>query len=204
MIESARAPARSPCWRCPRPTRGRRSKRTSRSPRAPRRWRGGCWSAGRTVVTEDGARPLAPEDIGLSATHRVMNTRMLDALGDLAGQGVRVDTPERWQGLEREVMIVVHPLSGVVRPSAFDLSTGRLCVMASRHRVGLVMVTRDHVGDDAVGVPAGGGSGGGPARRGGAGARAEPAGVGAARGRGAGGAGMTGGDVTPPTCPPDP
>jgi len=121
---------------------------------------------GATITTERGSRPLEPKDIGLSASHRVMNTRMLDALGGLAGlagQGVRVDTPERWQGLEREVMIVVHPLSGVVRPSAFDLSTGRLCVMASRHRVGLVVVTRDHVGetlaaylpvaDQAVGLP---------------------------------------------------
>ena len=118
---------------------------------------------GATVVTEDGERALEPKDIGLAASHRVMNTRMLDALGELAEEGVRVDTPERWQGLEREVMIVVHPLSGVVRPSAFDLSTGRLCVMASRHRVGLVMVTRDHVGetlsaylpvaDQAVGLP---------------------------------------------------
>ena len=44
-------------------------------------------------------------------------------------------------------MIVVHPLSGVTRPSAFDLETGRLCVMASRHRGGLIVVTRDHLAD---------------------------------------------------------
>jgi hypothetical protein len=114
------------------------------------------------VVTEAGVRLLAAEEIGLAATHRVMNTRITEALGDLAGR-VRVDTPERWQGLERQVMIAVHPLSGVVRPSAFDLSTGRLCVMASRHRVGLLLVTRDHLGetlrdylpvaDQAVGLP---------------------------------------------------
>jgi AAA domain len=118
---------------------------------------------GATIVTEDGERALEPGDIGLAASHRVMNTRMLDALGKLAEAGVRVDTPERWQGLERQVMIVIHPLSGVVRPSAFDLSTGRLCVMTSRHRVGLVILTRDHVGetlsdylpvaDQAVGLP---------------------------------------------------
>jgi hypothetical protein len=74
-----------------------------------------------------------------------------------------VDTPERWQGLERPVMIVAHPLSGVVRPSAFDLETGRLCVMASRHLAGLVLVGRNHIGetleshiptaDQAVGRP---------------------------------------------------
>ncbi len=117
---------------------------------------------GAVVTTEEGTATLRPDDIGLTAPHRIMNTRMNDALGDLAGR-VRVDTPERWQGLERMVMIAVHPLSGVVRPSVFDLSTGRLCVMASRHRVGLVLVTRDHVGrtldeylpvaDQAVGLP---------------------------------------------------
>jgi hypothetical protein len=98
-----------------------------------------------STQTEDGVSALGPEDIGISATHRVMNTRLADALGDLAGK-VRVDTPERWQGLERPLMVVVHPLSGVTHPTVFDLATGRLCVMTSRHRVGVVLVSRDHVG----------------------------------------------------------
>ena len=38
---------------------------------------------------------------------------------------------------------MVHPLSGVVTPSDFDLETGRLCVMASRHKAGLIVLTRD-------------------------------------------------------------
>ncbi|MFO0756610.1 MAG: AAA family ATPase [Byssovorax sp.] len=117
---------------------------------------------GATVMTEDGPRPLTPDEIGLVASHRVMNTRMMEALGDL-GRSIRVDTPERWQGLQKLVMIAVHPLSGVVHPSTFDLSTGRLCVMASRHQVGLILVSRDHVAetlrdylpvaDQAVGLP---------------------------------------------------
>lgn len=96
------------------------------------------------------AEKLNPHDIGISATHRVMNSRILRALpAPLRDQatGVRVDTPERWQGLERKLMIIVHPLSGVVHPSAFDLETGRLCVMASRHRSALVIVSRDHVAE---------------------------------------------------------
>ena len=44
-------------------------------------------------------------------------------------------------------MIAVHPLSGVADPSAFDIETGRLCVMASRHQAGFIMLTRDHVGE---------------------------------------------------------
>ncbi len=87
---------------------------------------------------------IEPQDIGIAATHRVMNTAIADALGGLRSV-VRVDTPERWQGLERKVMVAVHPLSGVGAPNGFDLSTGRLCVMASRHRAGLVVISRDHV-----------------------------------------------------------
>lgn len=87
---------------------------------------------------------LKPEHIGIAATHRVMNARIAEFL-PLELAGVRVDTPERWQGLERPLMIVVHPLSGVLEPSSFDLETGRLCVMASRHSAGLVVLGRDHI-----------------------------------------------------------
>jgi hypothetical protein len=52
------------------------------------------------------------------------------------------NTVERWQDLKRKVMLVVHPRSGMVRPPAFDLETGRLCVMASRHKGGRVIVSR--------------------------------------------------------------
>lgn len=91
---------------------------------------------------------LDPAYIGITATHRRMNRAVHDALpAGLLEQGLRVDTPERWQGLERPLMIVVHPLTGSVRPSSFDLETGRLCVMASRHRAGLIVVSRDHVRD---------------------------------------------------------
>jgi hypothetical protein len=99
---------------------------------------------GATIVTEDGERTLTAEDIGVCATHRVTNARIARLLGHRVG-AVRVDTAERWQGLERPVMVVVHPLSGVTLPSAFDLETGRLCVMLSRHRVGVVIVGRDHI-----------------------------------------------------------
>lgn len=101
------------------------------------------------VADDDGtAAPLTPLDIGISATHRTMNSALLRALPVALRDpetGIRIDTPERWQGLQRKFMIIVHPLSGVVHPSAFDLETGRLCVMASRHRGALVVVSRDHV-----------------------------------------------------------
>jgi hypothetical protein len=118
----------------------------------------------------DGRRiPLEPRHIGMSATHRIMNARMADALAPAVAHDVMIDTPERWQGLERPIMVVVHPISGVTRPSGFDLETGRLCVMASRHQVGAILVTRDHISttldemapmpDQAVGLPDRTGSG---------------------------------------------
>ena len=95
-------------------------------------------------------RKLLPTDIGVCATHRSMNGEMSRNLSTLSS-GVSVDTPERWQGLQRPIMIVVHPLSSVIDPSDFDLETGRLCVMASRHQVSLIVVTRDHVGETLSG-----------------------------------------------------
>lgn len=98
------------------------------------------------IVRIDGhSAPLQPTDIGVTSSHRVMNSAIASALGARA-QHVRVDTPERWQGLQKPMMIAVHPMSGVVSPSSFDLETGRLCVMASRHQAGLIIVSRDHVG----------------------------------------------------------
>jgi len=103
-------------------------------------------------ILDDGARKperaIRPQDIGITATHRVMNELIAARIRSSQGlREIRVDTPERWQGLQRLVTIAVHPLSGVLRPSAFDLETGRLCVMASRHQAGLIIVGRDHIGD---------------------------------------------------------
>lgn len=92
-------------------------------------------------------RPLSADDIGIVSTHRTMNTQLHYRLPKKLQGRIRVDTPERWQGLERKLMIAVHPLSGVTAPTAFELETGRLCVMASRHQCGLIVVTRDHVAD---------------------------------------------------------
>jgi hypothetical protein len=103
---------------------------------------------GQAITGTGQISPLTPADIGISATHRAMNSMIIGMLPHAISNqesGVRVDTPERWQGLERKLMIVIHPLSAVARPSAFDLETGRLCVMASRHQAGLIVLSRDHV-----------------------------------------------------------
>ena len=91
-------------------------------------------------------RKLQPADIGIAATHRVLNAEINRSLkAEYRSSGVRVETPERWQGLQRPVMLIAHPLSGVVKPSGFDLDPGRLCVMASRHQSALFIFSRDHL-----------------------------------------------------------
>ena len=97
-------------------------------------------------------RRLEPTDIGIAATHRVLVQAIATRLPARYRDQVKVDTAERWQGLQRELMVVVHPLSSMVNPGEFDLETGRLCVMASRHRSGLVVVGREHIGATLEGI----------------------------------------------------
>jgi hypothetical protein len=58
-----------------------------------------------------------------------------------------VETSDRFQGLERSVMLVYHPLAGRTDADAFHLDAGRLCVMLSRHRVACVIFARAGIED---------------------------------------------------------
>ena len=97
----------------------------------------------------DKPRQLTINDIGVVSTHNQMNTAIQHVLVGIkkSYEKIRVTTPERWQGLEKPIMIAVHPLSGVTSPSGFDLETGRLCVMSSRHEAACFFVTRDHISE---------------------------------------------------------
>lgn len=91
-------------------------------------------------------RHLTGTDIGCVDPNRI-------SVGSIAGRlraaglpEVSVDTVERWQGLQRPVTVVRHPLSRVGEPQAFDLEAGRWCVALSRHLLGCVIVCRESVG----------------------------------------------------------
>ncbi|GGO01438.1 hypothetical protein [Nocardia rhizosphaerihabitans] len=58
-----------------------------------------------------------------------------------------VDTANRLQGREFEIVIVIHPLSGRRDATAFHLEAGRLCVLASRHRQACIFVARKGITD---------------------------------------------------------
>ncbi len=95
----------------------------------------------RSELCPDGAM-VAPERIAIGTAHRDQAQAVRARLGTLASQGVVVDTANRLQGREFELVIVLHPLSGRRDASAFHLEAGRLCVLTSRHRQACVVVAR--------------------------------------------------------------
>ena len=93
-------------------------------------------------VVDDGlTRNLDPSMVGIVCAHvsqvNAIRERLPASLSD-----VFVETSDRFQGLERQLMFVHHPLSGRADASAFHLEAGRLCVMMSRHRVACWLVGR--------------------------------------------------------------
>jgi len=102
------------------------------------------------VSADEGAVPVEPQHIGIATAHRSQVAEIdscLRSVGVPTGpSSTVVETPERWQGLERPVMLVQHPLAGIEQASSFDLERGRLCVMLSRHRFACILAGRQGIG----------------------------------------------------------
>jgi len=86
--------------------------------------------------------PLTADRIAVGTAHRDQAAAVRAALADLGVTDVTVDTANRLQGREYDVTVVLHPLSGRPDATAFHLETGRLCVLASRHRHACIVVCR--------------------------------------------------------------
>ncbi len=99
-----------------------------------------------SIVDDGGTRNVDPSMIGIVCAHvsqvNAIRERLPAHLSD-----VLVETSDRFQGLERHLMFVHHPLSGRADASAFHLEAGRLCVMMSRHRVACWLVGRAGISD---------------------------------------------------------
>ncbi|WP_030989416.1 AAA domain-containing protein [Streptomyces sp. NRRL S-1813] len=91
--------------------------------------------------------PLTASRIAVGTAHRDQAAAVRSALAGLGVTGVAVDTANRLQGREFDVTVVLHPLSGRPDATAFHLETGRLCVLASRHRHACIVVSRAGVAD---------------------------------------------------------
>ncbi|MEU5207634.1 AAA domain-containing protein [Streptomyces sp. NPDC020742] len=100
-----------------------------------------------TSEQQDAPEPLTAARIAVGTAHRDQAAAVRTALADLGVSGVTVDTANRLQGREFDVTVVLHPLSGRPDATAFHLETGRLCVLASRHRHACIVVCRAGVAD---------------------------------------------------------
>lgn len=86
--------------------------------------------------------PLTADRVAVGTAHRDQAAAVRGALTALGVVDVTVDTANRLQGREYDVTVVLHPLSGRPDATAFHLETGRLCVLASRHRHACIVVCR--------------------------------------------------------------
>ncbi|MFB8273753.1 AAA domain-containing protein [Streptomyces sp. NPDC055955] len=104
---------------------------------------------GGVTVSERGPdpSPLTADRIAVGTAHRDQAAAVRSALAELGVTDVTVDTANRLQGREFDVTVVLHPLSGRPDATAFHLETGRLCVLASRHRHACIVVCRAGVPD---------------------------------------------------------
>jgi superfamily I DNA and/or RNA helicase len=76
--------------------------------------------------------PLHPDDVAVITPHVEQASAIAARLADLPG--ILVGTANQTQGLEREAVVVIHPLAGYREARAFGTDLGRLCVALSRHR----------------------------------------------------------------------
>ncbi|MFE7302899.1 AAA domain-containing protein [Streptomyces sp. NPDC057579] len=100
-----------------------------------------------TSEHSDAPEPLTAARIAVGTAHRDQAAAVRAALAELGVTGVTVDTANRLQGREFDVTLVLHPLSGRPDATAFHLETGRLCVLASRHRHACIVVCRAGVAE---------------------------------------------------------
>jgi hypothetical protein len=97
---------------------------------------------GGVASSENGDTEVTGPRIAIGTAHRDQAGAVRAALAGLGVTDVVVDTANRLQGREFEVVIVLHPLSGRRDATAFHLESGRLCVLTSRHRQACVVVAR--------------------------------------------------------------
>jgi hypothetical protein len=92
-----------------------------------------------SLTTPDGTRRVTAADLAVVASHVSQAAAVRAMLADLPD--VLVGTANQLQGMERPAAVVLHPLAGYRDPNAFGTDLGRTCVMLSRHRAHLTVIT---------------------------------------------------------------
>jgi len=85
---------------------------------------------------------LRSQRVAVGVSHNDQKDVLRARLDALGYGDVVVDTANKLQGLEFDVVIAWHPLAGLPDPDAFHLDPGRLCVLLTRHRHACIIVGR--------------------------------------------------------------
>lgn len=101
--------------------------------------------AGVTAVDAGTGKPPRPATIAVVCARTQQVAAARSAVTGAAAASVVVDTVNRLQGMEYDIVLAVDPLAGHRRLGAFVLEAGRLCVMLSRHRIACGFLGRDDV-----------------------------------------------------------
>lgn len=92
-----------------------------------------------TLTTSEGTRTMEAEDVAVVLPHVSQAGAVRAMLAD--HPAVLVGTANAVQGMERPAAVALHPLAGYRDANAFGTDPGRACVMLSRHRAHLTVVT---------------------------------------------------------------
>jgi hypothetical protein len=92
--------------------------------------------------TGDRAVQLVPERVAVAVSRRDQGDHLRSTLDDAGLAAVRVDTANKLQGLEYDLVVAWHPLAGLPDSDGFHLDPGRLCVMLTRHRHSCIVIGR--------------------------------------------------------------
>jgi hypothetical protein len=100
-------------------------------------------------ITGGKGRALRPEHrrVAIGVAHRDQRAAVTMALQRRNLGEVVVDTANRLQGREFDLVLVWHPLAGRTDATAFHLDAGRMCVLTTRHRQACIVVGRGGTAD---------------------------------------------------------
>lgn len=96
---------------------------------------------------------LDPSRIAVGVSHNDQKDLVRISLNAAGFPAVVVDTANKLQGTEFDVVIAWHPLAGLPDPDGFHLDPGRLCVLLTRHRHACIVVGRTGDRELVEGIP---------------------------------------------------
>jgi hypothetical protein len=87
-------------------------------------------------------RALPPSRIAVGVSHNDQKDILRLRLNAAGLSDVVVNTANKLQGLEFDIVVCWHPLAGLPDTDEFHLAPGRLCVLLTRHRHACIVVGR--------------------------------------------------------------